>query len=74
MRAVLFVAGLLLLSSAPAWAGDGNDRLCGTCGALSYHIKDDATYDDANLGAGVRCYAQPNWPGFGSNRENRLLR
>ena len=77
MAAVLFLVVFVLLSPEYASAGDGNDRLCGTWAinvwGLSYHVKDNASYDDANLGAGVRCYARPNWPGFGSNRENRLL-
>src|SRR5258705_3561693 len=77
VAAVLFLVVFVLLSPEYASAGDGNDRLCGTWAinvwGVSYHIKDNASYDDANLGAGVRCYARPNWPGFGSNRENRLL-
>ena len=67
----------MLLSPAYAAAGDDNDRLCGTWAinawGLSYHIKDNAAYDDANVGAGVRCYARPNWRVLGKSRENRLL-
>src|SRR5258705_2110843 len=77
VAAVLFLVVFVLLSPEYASAGDGNDRLCGTWAinvwGVSYHIKDNASYDDANVGAGVRCYARPNWPGFGRNRENRLL-
>jgi hypothetical protein len=77
MRAVLFLVVLMLLSPVPARAGDGDGRLCGTWAinvwGLSYHIKDNASYDDANVGAGVRCYARPEWPVLGSSRENRLL-
>ena len=76
MKAVLVV---LVLISAPAFAsaGDSKDRLCGTWAinawGLSYHVKEDSDYNDANLGAGVRCYARPEWPLFGSRHENRLL-
>jgi hypothetical protein len=78
MRAVLFVITSVLLSmSVPASADDVHDRLCGkwaiNAWGLSYHIKENGNYSDANLGAGVRCYARPHWPGFGSNRDNRLL-
>ena len=78
MRAVLFVIAVVILStSAPASADDGEDRLCGTWAinvwGLSYHVKENGNYSDANLGAGVRCYARPHWPGFGSSRDNRLL-
>jgi hypothetical protein len=77
MRAVLFIIALALFSSSRASAGDGDDRLCGTWAinawGVSYHIKENSNYSDANLGAGVRCYARPDWPAFGSNRENRLL-
>ena len=77
MRAVPFAIAMLLAMSAAASADDGKDRLCGTWAVnawgLSYHIKEDADYNDANLGIGIRCYARPAWPLFGTRRENRLL-
>jgi hypothetical protein len=78
MRAVLFLIVLVFLSTSEmAWADGGNDRLCGVWAinawGLSYHVKENGNYSDANLGAGGRCYARPHWRGFGSNRDNRLL-
>ena len=77
MRAVLFAIVVLLARSVPASADGGNDRLCGTWAidawGVSYHIRQNSDYSDANLGAGVRCYARPHWWVFGRNRENRLL-
>jgi len=74
---VLFAIVVLLARSVPASADGGNDRLCGTWAidawGVSYHIRQNSDYSDANLGAGVRCYARPHWWVFGRNRENRLL-
>ena len=76
MKAVLFVLVIVSLP-APASADDGNDRLCGTWAinawGLSYHFRQNGDYSDANLGAGVRCYARPHWWLPGRNRDNRLL-
>ena len=62
---------------ASARADDGNDRLCGAWAinvwGLSYHIKENSDYSDANVGVGIRCYARPDWPLFGKSRDNRLL-
>jgi len=77
MKAALVVLGLVLLVPASARADGSKDRLCGTWAinawGLSYHLKEDADYNDANLGIGVRCYARPEWPLFGKRHENRLL-
>lgn len=76
MKAALVGLVLLLLPSS-SFAQGAKDRLCGTWAinawGLSYHIKDNGAYTDANVGAGVRCYARPHWPAFGVNRDNRLL-
>ncbi len=77
MRAVLFAIAVLLAMSPSASADGGDDRLCGTWAidawGVSYHIRQNSDYSDANVGAGVRCYARPHWWVFGRNRENRLL-
>ena len=77
MRVVLFVIALALFSSAPASGGDRHDRLCGTWSinawGLSYHIKENSNYSDVNPGAGVRCYARPDWRAFGPKHDNRIL-
>ena len=76
MKAVLVVL-VVISSPAVACAQGSKDRLCGTWAinawGLSYHITEDADYNDANLGVGVRCYARPQWPLFGTRHENRLL-
>ncbi len=76
MKAVLFVLVIVSLP-ASASADDGKDQICGTWAinawGLSYHIRQNGDYSDANLGAGVRCYARPHWWVPGRNRDNRLL-
>src|SRR5438105_2226009 len=76
MKAVLFVLVIVSLP-ASASADDGKDRLCGTWAinawGLSYHVKQNGDYSDANVGAGVRCYARPHWWIPGRSRDNRLL-
>jgi hypothetical protein len=74
---VLICTILIMSMPATGWADDPKDRLCGTWAinawGLSYHVRQNADYDNANLGAGLRCYARPNWPLFGNRRDNRLL-
>src|SRR5438067_7231217 len=72
MKAVLVVL-VVISSPAVACAQGSKDRLCGTWAinawGLSYHITEDADYNDANLGVGVRCYARPERPRVVANAD-----